>query len=145
MFEIENPLVVQKVAKMMKQNYFMHFIGFEITKVASGAVEGQLIMQDHHRQQNGYAHGGIMTTLCDTVAGFAAFTLIDPQQHVVTAEIKVAYYRPGKSDILLAKGWVEKKGARIHFCESEVYAISENGQKTVFAKATASMLVLEDK
>jgi acyl-coenzyme A thioesterase PaaI-like protein len=45
----------------------------------------------------------------------------------------------------LAKGWVEKKGARIHFCESEVYAISENGQKTVFAKATASMLVLEDK
>jgi acyl-coenzyme A thioesterase PaaI-like protein len=78
MFEIENPLVVQKVAKMMKQNYFMHFIGFEITKVASGAVEGQLIMQDHHRQQNGYAHGGIMTTLCDTVAGFAAFTLIDP-------------------------------------------------------------------
>jgi len=145
MFEISNPLVAQKVAKMMSQNYFMHFIGFEITKVVSGMVEGRLLMKDHHRQQNGYAHGGIMTTLCDTVAGFAAFTLIEPNQHVVTTEIKVSYYRPGKSDMLIAKGWVEKKGSRLHFCESEVFAISQNGSKTVFAKATASMLVIEDQ
>lgn len=127
----------------MRQNHFMHFIGFEVTKVAPGLVEGQLLMQNHHRQQNGFAHGGIMTTLCDTVAGFAAFTLIPVKQHVVTAEIKVAYYRPGTANILFARGWVEKPGSKLFFCESEVFGWVNN-EKKVFAKAMASMMLIPD-
>lgn len=145
MFELNNPAVEEKVAKMMRQNHFMHFIGFEVTAVKPGLVEGILPLHSHHRQQNGYAHGGIMTTLCDTVAGFAAFTLLQPNQHVVTAEIKVAYYRPGKADLLYAKGWVDKKGTKMHFCESEVFTLNPAGEKIVFAKATASMMVLIDR
>ncbi|OWY25073.1 PaaI family thioesterase [Sphingobacteriales bacterium UPWRP_1] len=141
MFELDDPFVAEKVAKMMRQNHFMHFIGFEVTKVAPGVVEGQLVLQNHHRQQNGYAHGGIMTTLCDTVAGFAAFTLIAPELHVVTAEIKVVYYRPAIADVLFAHGRVDKPGAKLHFCESEVFGWVNN-QKKVFAKATATMIVV---
>ena len=142
LFELPNEEITEKMRAKLAANRFMHHLGFQTTRVADGLVEGELPMQEAFRQQNGFAHGGIISTLCDTVAGFAAYTVAALPDQVVTAELKVSYYYPATGDTLYAKGWVEKRGRKVQFCESEVYGF-HNGERRVFAKATATMMVLE--
>lgn len=130
------------VQEKFKKNKFSHFIGFELTKIEEGFVEGELVLKEQHLQQNNFAHGGIILTLCDVVAGFAAFTMVQNHQHVVTAEIKVSCLRPGIGEKLIARGRVLKPGRQIHFCESELWAVSE-GKEQLIAKSSSSMAVMQ--
>jgi len=126
----------------MRLNRFAHFIGFELLKVEPGFIEGQVKMLDHHRQQEGWAHGGLLMTLCDIVAGFAAYSTTEAGKRVLTAEIKVSCLRPGKGDILIARGTVLKPGKHFHFCECEVWSVEE-GETLLAAKGTTTMAVVE--
>ncbi len=139
--DLENKVLANKIRKKILDNRFSSFIGFTITMVNENSVEGNLIVNKNHTQQNNFAHGGVMSTLCDTVAGFAAFTKVNTNQFVVTADLRVSYFWPAlNSEVLFAKGWVEKAGNTLHFCESEVYAI-RNNKKVVLAKANAVMAI----
>ena len=141
MFQSPNPDYKELVEKKFIANRFSHQLGFRLTDIQEGFTQGQLLLEEKHQQQNGFAHGGIILSLCDIVMGFAAFTMINNDQHVVTAEIKVSCLRPGVGEKLIAKGWVLKPGRQIHFCESEVWAVS-GGKETLVAKASSSMAVM---
>lgn len=123
-------------------NKFSAFIGFEYTTIEEGRIAGKLIFQERHEQQNGYLHGGLSATLCDMVAGFASYSLVEQGQFVFTVEAKVSYYNPGISDVFFAEGWVEKAGKRFHFCESKIYYLRD-GEEVIVAKSTTTMAVVE--
>ncbi len=142
MFEIKDLQIASKVKEKIQHNQFIHHLGFEFLTVSDGLVEGYLPMRPAYQQQNGFAHGGIISTLCDTVAGFAAYTVIPLEAQVVTAEIKIVYYHPGIGNRLYARGWVDKSGRKLQFCESEIYTLN-NKEKKVIAKATATMIVIK--
>lgn len=110
-------------------------------RVDPGATNGHITLDNHHHQQNGFAHGGVLLTLCDIVAGFAAFTLVPAKYHVVTAEIKVSCLRPATGTRLEASGWVLKPGRKLHFCESEVWAV-DDGTRILVAKSSSTMAVV---
>ncbi|MFA0962996.1 PaaI family thioesterase [Roseivirga sp. BDSF3-8] len=131
----------QRVEKFLERQMFMHHIGFTLDVIEEGRTEGFLDLQEIHQQQKGFAHGGLIATLADITAGFAAYTVVPEDQHVMTAEIKVSYLNPGIGDKLHAVGWVLKPGRKIVFCESEVYAI-KGDQRKIIAKATTSMAVI---
>ncbi|MCH8330253.1 MAG: PaaI family thioesterase [Bacteroidetes bacterium] len=141
MISTKNPKYRQVIEDKQARQFFMKLIGFEITKITEGRIEGRLKVEQKHEQQNGFVHGGVISTIADIVTGLAAFTLIPENMHVVTAEIKISYFRPGICDELIAKGWVEKAGSRFSFCEAEIYAIKD-GKETVIAKATTTMAVI---
>lgn len=138
---LSDPEIVDRMVKKIISNRFSDYIGLRYTSIGLGVVEAMLPMQDNLRQQNDFLHGGVTATLCDIVAGFAAYTLLPITEQVVTAEIKVSYYHPAIGDVFYAKGWVEKPGKKLHFCESEVYTLND-GVRKVIAKATASMIVI---
>ena len=119
----------------------MKLVGFEITRIAEGKVEGQLMLEDKHLQQTGLVHGGVTATLADIVAGLSAYTLVKPEQHVVTGEIKISYFSPGRGERLHAIGYVVKQGKKVNFCEAEIWCFSGE-QKTLIAKATTTMMTL---
>ncbi len=121
----------------------MHYIGFEITKMEPGQIEGSLDFTEHHEQQNGYVHGGVTGTIADIVMGFAAYALVAQDEQVFTVESKVSYYRPGQGKRIIAKGWVAKPGSRFHFCECEVWMEKEDGGRYLIAKANSTMAVRE--
>lgn len=123
---------------------FMHHIGFSLDVIEQGRTEGYLDLQEIHQQQKGFAHGGLIATLADITAGFAAYTTVPEDQHVMTAEIKVSYLNPGLGDRLHAVGWVLKPGRKIVFCEAEVYALRGEERKLI-AKATTSMAVISQE
>ena len=119
----------------------MHHIHFDLDIIEPGKTKGWLEIAEIHQQQKGYVHGGVIATVADITAGFAAYTLVPEDHHVVTGEIKVSYFSPGIGDKLYAEGYVVKPGKKINFCEAEVWCL--NGEeKTLIAKASTSMVTV---
>lgn len=144
MIKIQNPEYQTRIKEYMKRNRFMDYVGFDLNVIKPGLTEGIMDIEEKHLQQTGLIHGGLIATVADIVAGFAAFTTVTKDQYVVTGEIKISYFRPGKGERLYAKGWVIKSGRKINFCEAEVYA-ETSGERVLIAKATASMVITEGK
>lgn len=139
-----NPNYESYVRLKIDRNKFMQSIGFQIDEIKEGAVSGFLDVQEMHEQQNGFVHGGIISSLCDMACGFAAYSLVEEGVQVFTVEIKVSYLRPGIGEKILAKGWVLKAGKQFHNCEAELY-ILRGGVSKLIAKASSTMAVLDRK
>lgn len=122
----------------------MQQLGFELTDIEPGKVTGIMPMTEMHEQQNGFLHGGVISTLCDMGCGFAAYSLVEEGVQVFTTELKVSYLRPGIGNKAIVKGWVLKPGSMFHFCESELY-MEKDGVLTLIAKATSTMAVVNRK
>lgn len=131
----------ERVERHLENQNFMHHIEFNLQKIEVGYTEGELKLEAIHHQQDGFAHGGLIATIADIVAGFAAYTLVAIDQHVVTGEIKISYFAKGDGDTLKAKGKVIKAGKRLNFCEAEVYSI-KGDKETLIAKASTSMITI---
>ena len=127
-----------RIRRKLERQHFMHLIGANLTVITSGRVEAELALQQQHQQQRGFAHGGLVATMADLVAGFAAVTLIPDNHGLVTADLRVSYLHPGVGQRLRAIGWVLKAGRRLHFCEAEVWC-----DELLIAKASATMAVIE--
>jgi uncharacterized protein (TIGR00369 family) len=127
-----------RIRQKLTRQHFMHLIGADLTLIAPGRVEAELQLSQQHQQQRGFAHGGLVATMADLVAGFAAVTLVPDDHGMVTVELKVSYLHPGVGQKIKAIGYVLKAGRRLHFCEAEVWC-----DDLMIAKATATMAVIE--
>ena len=135
---VTNPDLEARIRRKLVRQHFMHLIGADLTVIAPGRVEAELTVAQQHLQQRGFAHGGLIATLADLVAGFAAVTLVPDDFGVVTSDLKISYLHPGVGQQLKAIGWVLKAGRRLHFCEAEVWC-----DGLLIAKASATMAVIE--
>lgn len=142
MIQTFNPDFREDIKEKLERQEFMKLMGFEVSHIAVGRVEGEMALEQKHRQHKGFAHGGVIATLADIVAGFAAVSLVPKGHHVVTAELKVSYFHPGVGDKLLAKGFVLKQGRKLNFCESEVYVVKGDQEPLLIAKASATMATI---
>ncbi|QSE99081.1 PaaI family thioesterase [Fulvivirga lutea] len=139
--QVFNPDYKSLIKQHLEKQHFMKHIGFQLSVIEPGIMEGTLKLEEHHKQQRGFAHGGLVATLADITAGFAAYSLVPPEHHVVTGELKISYLNPGVGEELYAKGWVLKQGKKINFCEAEVWSISGD-ERVLIAKASASMITI---
>lgn len=140
-YKIFNPDFKARVLEHLERQNFMHLIGFELTSIEAGEVEGWLDMEGKHQQQNGFTHGGVTATVADIVAGFSAYTLVPQGHRVVTGELKISYLNVGKGSKIFARGWVLKQGKKMSFCEAEVWSV-EGEQRTLIAKASTTMVTI---
>ena len=127
-----------RIRRKLERQHFMHLIGASITRIEPGRIEAELALGQQHQQQRGYAHGGLVATMADLAAGFAAVTLVPDTLGVVTADLRVSYLNPGIGTTMKAVGWVLKAGRKLHFCEAEVWCDDK-----LVAKASATMAVVE--
>jgi len=141
LFKVANPNFKARIEKYLQGQHFMKLIGFDLTVIAPGRTEGFVDLRTDLLQQRGLAHGGLIATIADITAGFAAYTVVPEDHHVVTGELKVSYLNPGIGQQLHAVGWVLKGGRKMNFCEAEVYAIN-NGKPLLVAKATTTMATI---
>ena len=136
--KVKNTNFKSRVEKFLERQFFMKHIGFQLHVIEEGHTEGYLDLTQIHQQQKGLVHGGVTATVADIVAGFAAYTLVPEDWHVVTAEIKVSYFRAGMGDRLYAVGKVLKAGRKMNFCEAEIF-IEKEGKRSLIAKASTTM------
>jgi uncharacterized protein (TIGR00369 family) len=143
-YQSRNPDFAELIADKISRQYFMKHIGFNLTHVEAGYAEGEAHIEQFLRQQDGMVHGGVTATVADLVTGFAAFSLVGPDDRVVTSDLKISYFSPGQGEAIFARGWVIKPGKRLHYCEGEIYT-TNGGKMTLIAKTFAIMAVIQGK
>ncbi|SAI01978.1 Uncharacterized protein%2C possibly involved in aromatic compounds catabolism [Bordetella ansorpii] len=108
----------------------MAMMGAELRVTAPGKVEIRLAHRADLSQQNGFLHAGISTTIADSAGGYAAFSLFEPGEDVLTSEFKMNFLAPASGEYYVATGTVLKPGRRLTVCQAEVHAWRD-GQPTL--------------
>ena len=137
-----DPAWEAKVRDSFARQTLMRTIGARIKALAPGTCEIELPFRRDLCQQHGFLHAGITTTIADSAAGYAAFSLMPPGASVLTVEFKVNFMAPAKGERFLARGQVVRGGRTLLVAEAEV-AAEEGGVRTPIAQMLATMMCLE--
>ncbi len=128
-----------KVRASFAAQTMMTTLGARLSRLAPGTTEITAPILDLARQQHGFAHAAVSFALGDSAAGYAALTLADEADEVLTAEMKINLLAPARGDRLRAKGRVIKAGRRLLVVAADVYALHE-GQETHVALLQGTMI-----
>ncbi len=109
-----------------------------------GRAESSLEITKAHSQQDGFAHAGIMATMADHTAGYAAFSLVAEDFRILTLEFKINFLRPATGDGLICRAQVVKEGKTILVADSEVYA-HRAGTEKLAAKALVTLMAVPEQ
>ena len=120
---------------------FIKHCGFEAELIRRGYFQSQVKIEEHHRQQDGFIHAGVMATLADHTAGYAAFTTVPEDYQILTVEFKVNFLRPAYGDRLVCRSRILREGLQIIIGESEVF--DERGdEEALVAKALVTLMAV---
>lgn len=106
---------------------FSVLLGAELVALAPGQVELQLPLREELLQQNGFAHGGVVSYLADNALTYAGGTAM--QVPVVTSEFKINYVRPAVGERLIARAEAQAVSKTQAVCRCEVYAVKDGTEK----------------
>ena len=130
--------------EFLKKNYvqgFPAYCGFTVTKVDDGLFETHLIVEPEHQQQDGFVHAGVIATMADHTAGYAAYTMVTGKFRILTIEFKINYFKPALGDSIICRAKVINQGRKIIVAESEVFSVTEEKEKLV-SKAIVTLMAV---
>ncbi|MEK9723949.1 MAG: PaaI family thioesterase [Rhodospirillaceae bacterium] len=107
-----------------RQGMMVH-LGAEITAVRPGYCEIHMPYGPELTQQHGFFHAGATSAIIDTAGGFAAFSLFDADDGVLTVEFKVNLTAPADGEKLIARAEVLKPGRTLTVTQGEVAAVKD--------------------
>jgi uncharacterized protein (TIGR00369 family) len=125
------------ISRDYSQGFIAH-LGMTVVQVGKGSLEARVEVKPEFRQQDGFTHAGVIATLADHTAGYAAYTMIPDDHRILTVEYKINFLRPAFGATLVARSRVIKPGKKLLACESEIYDVRENGEM-LCAKAMLTM------
>jgi uncharacterized protein (TIGR00369 family) len=111
-----DPEALQQLQRFFAEGIpFNRFLGIQLAAVSPGFARLELpfrpeLIGDPFRPA---LHGGVISTLCDTCGGAAAFTVVRLGDKVSTVDLRVDYLRPGREELLVAEGRVVRAGNRV--------------------------------
>jgi uncharacterized protein (TIGR00369 family) len=139
---------VKKVSKeraaFLAEDYSRGFIKhcqIQAEVVRWGFFESRVRIQHHHRQQDGFIHAGLMATMADHTAGYAAFSTVSEGFQILTIEFKVNFLKPAHGEALVCRSKVIREGAQIIIAESEVFDVKGDTENLV-AKALVTLMAV---
>lgn len=100
----------------------MELLGVRLVDVGDGWVETEVAITDSLKQQHGFAHAGVVSTLADHTAGAAATTAVEEGQSVLTADYTIHLLRPGSGDLLRSRGEIIRAGRTLIVSQADVWA-----------------------
>lgn len=118
-------------ASFVQQGLMAH-LGAEMATVRPGFCEIHLSRRPELLQQHGFFHAGATSAIIDTAGGYAAFSLFDPGDGVLTVEFKINCIAPADGEKLIARGEVVRAGRTLTVTKGEVVAVKD-GRETVCA------------
>jgi uncharacterized protein (TIGR00369 family) len=104
-------------------NPFLEWLGVELTAWSEGYAEMRLAMTPNLSNRSARAHGGVLCTLLDSVAGYSG--LYSPPGETrykgLTLSLTTNFLHGAEGDFLIAKGHLERRGRSIYFSRAEVW------------------------
>ena len=131
-------------ARFLRQDFvqgFPAYCGYEVDLVGDGEFHTSLKVRPEHRQQDGFVHAGVIATMADHTAGYAAFTTVTSEFRILTIEFKINYFRPAADDTIVCRSKVISRGKQIIVSESEISSVSEKHVRLV-SKAMVTLMAI---
>ena len=94
-----------------------------LTRIEPGSVSIELPYSDLVTQQHGYFHAAAIAAIADNAGGYAALTLMEPDEEVVAAEFKINLLRPATGPRIVADAQVIRAGRTLVVSEVVVTAL----------------------
>ena len=138
-----NEISVERAA-FLAQDYSRGFIKYcqlEGEVVKRGNFQSRVEIEDHHRQQDGFIHAGLMATMADHTAGYAAFSTVSEGFRILTIEFKINFLRPAFGDSLVCQSKVIREGNQIIISESELFDVRRR-KRTLVGKALVTLMAV---
>jgi len=133
----------EKVANCFRRQPFMAHIGAKLRRVEPGFCEIELSFRPELGQQDDFLHAGVVATLIDNSAGFAALSLFEADEEVLSVEFKLNLLRPVKGGRIFGRGKVLRNGRRLSICQAEVWEIDEVGGEKLCASGMVTLMRMQ--
>lgn len=114
------------------------FIGISIDDFSEGKVTCSVALRDHHLNNGGRVHGGVLTSLADTAAGAAVRTVRPEGKLTATTDLSISFLRPPVGNQLVAVAEVLHAGKRLFRVEIEIFCLEK-----LVAKTNATFMLVE--
>ena len=93
--EARDPDYEKRIRESFSCQPFMATTGASLSRVEPGWVNISAPFADHITQQHGFIHGCVVA-VADNAAGYAAYSLVNFDDSVLTAEYKLSLLAPAK-------------------------------------------------
>jgi len=137
--EPRDPNFEARVRDSFARQPMMRLLGAELTSVLPGLTEIILPFRDGLTQQHGYLHAAAVAAIADSACGYAALTLMEPGQEVLSVEFKVNLIAPAVGERFVALGRVLRSGRTLTVCAADVHA-EQSGSGKLIAAMQATMI-----
>ena len=114
------------------------FLGIEILEFAEGKAKCRLRLRDHHLNNGGRVHGGVLTSLADTAAGVAVRSIRPEGKLSATTDLSISFIRPPKGQTLEAEAVVIHAGKRLFRVEVAIFSDAK-----LVAKTNATFMIVD--
>lgn len=123
--------------QVLASQAFSRLLGTQLSSFNDEVVVLRLPLRDDLTQQNGFAHGGVLSYLADNALTFAGGTKLGPA--VLTAEYKINYLRPAVGIALIARATVVYAGKTTATCRCDVFSVNAEGVEKICATAQGTI------
>jgi uncharacterized protein (TIGR00369 family) len=141
-FVARDPDFERRVRDSFARQGFLTHCGATIDAVAPGHVDLSVGRAASLTQQHGFFHGGLIATLADTAAGYAALSLMRADAGVLSVEFKLNFIAPARGERLVARGHVLRPGRTLTVCRADVEAV-DGDRVTEVATALLTMMCVD--
>ncbi len=134
----------ERVRASFERQGVMGLLGARLTRVDPGLVEITVPFREDLTQQHGLFHAGVSTTVADSAAGYAAYTLFPADAAILAVELKINFLAPAKGEELIATGRVLKPGRTLTVNEMDVHCL-QGGDRVLCARGIQTTICLLDR
>ncbi len=116
-------MIVPHTATTPIGNPFLERLGIALTDWSPGYAEMQLDISPELGNRTGRVHGGVICTLLDSVCGYCGLYSPpgEPVLRSLTLSLTTNFLSNSDSGLLVAKGYIVRKGRSVFFSRAEVW------------------------
>ncbi len=103
----------ERACREFGEQAFMNYVGARVLDTSEGKMRTSFAVRPELSQNDGFVHAGVLTAVMDTTAGFAAISLLEPPQSILTADFTVNLLRPAIGHSVVVDAWVLKRGRNL--------------------------------
>ncbi len=118
-----------------------HTLGYRRRHSAVGhaTVEWEASLDYSFPTSNGpVVQGGLVTAVLDSAMGGACWTVLEPDETFLTADLRVEFLRTTRPGVLTANGTVVRRTRRVVFCAAEL--VDADGMVLAASRCTQVIL-----
>jgi uncharacterized protein (TIGR00369 family) len=133
-----------KVRESFDRQGVMGLIGATLADVWPGGCEIHLPYRSNLSQQHGFFHAGITSTVVDSAAGYAGFSLMAANTSVLSVEFKINLLAPADGELMIATGEVVKSGKTLVITRGDAWVV-KGDKVTHCAMMQQTLMTMHDK